>query len=284
MKPYVDLQGAGQRATIINSTVTNDSSSPSQATVVLTHTASVRDLMVRNDGTGSYNVALLAMDGTHHALVADVIVRARGSGTGNYAIHLAGSGTDVTLMHVTAVAENGSFENYGLYNHDGAEATLHSGSFTGRGGTHARGIKNHGIGTTLEATDVTALGESGDDNFGLYSCCTAEATATLHGGSFTGRGGDDAVGIYSGGATLEATGITALAENGISPNYGLLNAGTGTAEIDGSRLIGSDYGLIVNSGTVRLAVTQLDGGARNDSGTLTCFQVYDGSYGAYSCP
>jgi hypothetical protein len=49
-------------------------------------------------------------------------------------------------------------------------------------------------------------------------------------------------------------------------------------------LEGTSNGLYLNSGTVRLGVSELDGGATNDSGVLTCYQVYDGNYAAYTCP
>jgi hypothetical protein len=392
MKPYVHLQGAGQEATIITSTVSSSSLPPGQATLVLTRTTSLRDLTVGNGGTGACNVALLATAGTTQTLVVDVTARALGGGMLNYAIFLTGSGTDVTLRHITGLAEDGNGSNYGLFNVSGAEAVLCGGSFTARGGTNTCGIsnsgsgttleadgvtalagdggtENHGLrnesgagatlrggsftahgesdvygiynddsGTTLEATGVTALGEDGDYNCGLRN--ESGAAATLHGGSFTARGGYDTFGIFSSGSgttleadgvtalaedggnenhglrnesgaaatlrggsftaregydtfgifnygsgtTLEAEGVTTLAEDGCNTNYGLYNYSSATAGVDSSRLTGSDYSLYLRSGTVYLGVTQLDGGAHNGGGTLTCFQVYDENYADYTCP
>jgi hypothetical protein len=150
------------------------------------------------------------------------------------------------------LAENGSGENYGLANDLGAVA-LRGGAFTGRGGTSAYGIYNSG--TTLEAESVTALGENGSyQNYGLWNYNAATA---LRGGAFTGRGGTSAYGIYN---------------------------VDGTAKADSSQFTGSSNGLYQNGGTVSLGVSQLDGGATRTSGTLTCFQVYDGNYAAYTCP
>ncbi len=134
-------------------------------------------------------MALLATAGTTRTLVADVTARAQGSGVINYAIFLTGSGTGVTLQQVTALAENGTSSNHGLFNFLGAAATLRGGSFTGRGGADAYGISNNGSGTTLEAEGVIALAENGTDSHGLHN--EAGATATLRGGSFTARGGAD---------------------------------------------------------------------------------------------
>jgi hypothetical protein len=165
------------------------------------------------------------------------------------------------------------------------EAVLHGGSFTGRAGATSNGIYNTDSGTTLEATGITALGENGNSyNYGLNN--TGGAGAVLYSGSFTARGGDNiAYGIYNyhSSTTLEATGVTVLAENGGTDNYGLYNY-TATAEVDSSRLTGGTCGLYMLSGTVHLGVSQLDGGATHTAGTLTCFQVYDGIYSAYACP
>jgi hypothetical protein len=115
----------------------------------------------------------------------------------------------------------------------------------------------------LEATDVTVLCEDGDDdNYGLYN--RSGAGAVLHGGSFIGRGGDDSRGIYNygSGTTLEATSATVLGEDGSISNYGLY----------------------LGNGMVYLGVAQLDSGAYNVIGTLTCFQAYDENYASYTCP
>jgi len=233
MKPYVHLQGAGQEATVISSTASSSGWPPTQATLLLASDTSLRDLTVGNSGTGNYTVALLATAGMTRTLVADVTARAQGGGTNNYAIVLSGSGTGVTLQQVTALSENGS-SNHGLYNYDAATATLRGGSFTGRGGSHGRGIYNHGSSTTLEAESVTALGENGSSgNHGLYN--DGGAAATLRGGSFTGRGGSSAFGIHNYGSetTLEAEGVTAQGENGSSHNYGLGNSAAAAATLRG---------------------------------------------------
>jgi hypothetical protein len=258
MKPYVHLQGAGQEATVINSTASFSFPELPRATLVLTRDASLRDLTVGNSGTGDNNVALHATAGTARTLVADVTARAQGSSPANFAITLSGTGTDVTLQDVTALAE-GAQDSYGLDNAVGASTTLLGGSFTARAGKHAHGIMSSG---TLDATGITALGEGGGYcNYGLVN----RGTSRLRGGSFTARGGlYETRGIFNYVAisTLEATSITAVGEGGSTENYGLYQGG----------------------GTVRLGVTQLVGGAIKTGGTLTCFQVYSGTFASYTCP
>jgi len=138
---------------------------------------------------------------------------------------------------------------------------------------------------TLDAESVTALAENGSSaNYGFWNVDSAEAV--VRSGSFTGRGGADAYGIYnsSSGSTLDAESVTALAEDGSSSNYGLYNHDGAAATADSSQFTGDSDGLYQSGGTVRLGVSQLDGGVTNASGTLTCFQVYDGTYAAYTCP
>ena len=169
----------------------------------------------------------------------------------------------LTAEGVTALGKNGSTENYGLGSYDSATTTLYGGFFSGLGGTVTYGIANGANGATLEAESVSALAENGgDDNYGLHNF--SGAVTTVRGGSFTGRGGTNAYGIANidSGTTLEAAGVTALAANGSSNNDGLYQDG----------------------GSVSLGVSQLDGNATRISGTLTCFQVYNGSYVGYTCP
>jgi hypothetical protein len=162
-------------------------------------------------------------------------------------------------------------------------ATLRGGSFTGRGGTNAQGIFNDGDGTTLEAQDVTALGENGStNNHGLYNGSGA-AVAILRGGSFTGRGGTDAGGIFN-SFTLEAERVTVLGENGSHSSLGLHN--TGTASVAQSVLEGSTNSVYcggTSSATVTVSNSRLVGGWVY--GTVTCVAVsQDFSFYQSGCP
>ncbi|MBN2002810.1 MAG: hypothetical protein JXA21_05590 [Anaerolineae bacterium] len=338
LKPYIHLQGAGQGATIITSTVSNDSS-VTMATVVLTHHVSVRDLTVVNTGIFTDNVALLANDGATATLISDVTARTSGGGIDadyNMALYLTGGRTSATLLRVTALAANGKI-NRGLLCTGGASAYVHGGTFVGRGGNSAYGIQVSSADTRLEAEDVISLGEGSSNlNYGLYAGYSATATlkggsftarggsvayglynggftgavlyaenvsalgeaadntnagvetsyiATLRGGTFTGRGGSYAYGIHNvgGAARLRASGITAVAEDGLSRSAGFCSESTAQAWIESSRITGSSNALRLQSSALHLAVSQLDGSVNNTSSALTCFQVYDNYYAAHSC-
>jgi len=268
MKPYVHLQGAGQEATVISSTASSSVWPPTQATLLLASDTSLRDLTVGNSGAANSTVALLATAGMTRTLVTDVTARALAGAVNNLAIELSGSGTGITLQQVTALAENGSNSNCGLFNVDGAEATLRGGSFTGRGGTYAMGIHNYGN-TTLEAENVTALGENGSgNNNGLVN--GNGAAAVLRGGSFTGRGGEGDWGINNADSdtTLEAENVTALGENGSDYNCGLDNYNTAAAVLRGGSFTargGADTKGIHNDGNTTLEAEGVTALAENGS-------------------
>ncbi|MDY6935897.1 MAG: pectinesterase family protein [Spirochaetota bacterium] len=94
-----------------------------------------------------------------------------------------------------------------------------------------------GSGTNIELLNVTALSENGSLlNCGLHN--RDSSTATLQGGTFTGKGGASAYGLYNNeSATLDVENVTALAEES-SSNYGLYNSGSATAILRGGSLTG----------------------------------------------
>lgn len=210
----------------------------------------VKDVSARAQGGGTSNYAIVLI-GNDVGVTLEQVTAVAENGSSNFGLvnysgatatlrggSFTGSGgTDTCGIHnsdstsmliadsVTVLAENGGNTNYGLWNVNSAAATLRGSSLTGRGGTDASGINNDGSGTTLESENSTALGENGSSvNYGLYNY--NGAAATLHGDSFTARGGSNTHGIYnmSNNATLVATNVTVVGEEGSSINRGLFNA------------------------------------------------------------
>ncbi len=83
MKPYVHLQGAGRKPTVISSTASSSAWPPTRPRWLLASDTSLRDLTVGNSGAGDVNTALLATAGMTRTLVADVTARAQGAGENN---------------------------------------------------------------------------------------------------------------------------------------------------------------------------------------------------------
>ena len=86
MKQDIHLQGAGQKVTIITSSVTNSGLVPSEATLTLAGGVTVRDLTLVNIGSGNHNVALLERWGAAGILIEDVSIRTEGVGSNNYGV------------------------------------------------------------------------------------------------------------------------------------------------------------------------------------------------------
>ncbi len=188
---------------------------------------------------------------------------------------------------VTARGESATSRARAFYNHV-AQAVLRGGSFTAQassGAWHAAGIHNFGSNAILEAHDVTALAAGGTYNRGLFSELNSPTTR-VYGGTFIGRGGEKAYGIEQGcssGCETIIQGAFAVGENSILHDYGLYVNG-GTVRADASRFKGGTAAVYESSGTLYLAVSQLNGGMGRLSGARTCFQVYDGNYNPYTCP
>jgi hypothetical protein len=159
---------------------------------------------------------------------------ARG-GTETRAICNRRNNAELQAIGVTALAQDSSASNYGLYNADEAAATLQGGAFTAQGGTGANGIYNVDANTTLETHDVAVLGEnSSTSNWGFYNSTDAEAV--LHGGSFIALGGGSGIQNYD-GADLQAYDVFALGEGDTSYNHGLINTSDATAILRGGSFI-----------------------------------------------
>ncbi len=225
----------------------------------------VADVTARSQGSGIYNFAIgLTGSGTGVTLL-QVTALGEGGSDGNYGlyntngsaavlrggsftgrggmfatgIYNIGSGTTLNAEGVTALGENDSSGSFGLANCDNAAAVLRGGSFTGRGGTDAYGIKNISS-AMLDTERVTALGENGSSgSYGLHNY--AGATADLRGGSFTGSGGTEAYGIYNESidTTLVTESVTAVGENASGSNSGLHNVVDAAAVLHGGSFTGS---------------------------------------------
>jgi len=262
MKPYVHLQGAGEQATKLNSSIR------------LASQVTLRDLTVGGISTG---VALRAQDPISNTMVANVTALALASGVMNQAILVDGGDIQMELVNVTAEAAGGSSYNYGLYQ-SAADLTMRNCSFTARGGTHARGILVITAGASLEAFDSQALAEnSSEETVGLYT--GSEAVVTLQGGSFSGRSGTEVKGIENHSYNLQANEIAAAAEGGSSTNAGIENdGGSAFAVLRGGSYSASDgltaSGILNTNNATLQAITVL---AQGEDGSTRSVGFYHSS-------
>ena len=260
LKPYVHLQGAGQRVTFIQAAASNG------AVLTLSSNTTVRDLSVSNIGNGTTNYGMYGNNVTN-VQVSNVYVEAGGGGATNIAIGLRGD-TRVTLENVTAFAGKTGGDNIGLRvaasPDGGPEVTVHGGTFTGSGGTNAYGIQvDGGLNTFLGAADVRAYGQDASNtNVGLSN--SNSPTVLLQGGFFLGSGGQSAYGMENyNGAHLEAEGVTAQGENGTNRAVALYNHDDGWAILRGGSFIAAQ-----GSGLYAWAI-------HNIGGTNTTLEAHD---------
>ena len=244
LKSDVHLEGAGQDATVITSSLSNSSLPPTQATVYMTSYSSLRDLTIENTGTGLHNVALY--NASHAVLVENTTIRAKGAGASNYAIYL--NDYETILRHVTANSFNASDTNYGLLNTHWSYAHLDGGRYEAIGGATTYGIYSSDDVTTLDAYNSTVIGRDGTgSNYGLYNDFASKTN--LFGGIYTGRGGTTAIGIHDNFQVI-AENVIALGESASGVNIGLLS--TGMTEINGGSFTGKEgssaYGISVDNG------------------------------------
>ncbi len=166
------------------------------------------DVTARAQGGGMNNYAVYLTGGGTDVSLQDITALGEGgsegnSGLGNYSgattvlsggsftgrggrsargIYSRGDNNNTSLDadNVTALGVNGSYNNYGLRNSNGAAAMLRGGSYTGRGGERACGIYLGDSGTLLEAESITALGEGSNVlNCGLWNHATGPDTTTV---------------------------------------------------------------------------------------------------------
>ncbi|HNT78870.1 MAG TPA: hypothetical protein PKH77_28015, partial [Anaerolineae bacterium] len=307
MKPYVHLQGAGQEATIVTS---NESGAASPgATIELASYASLRDLTVVNEGTGTANSsAAIRVSSGVNTFVSDVTVRAQGTTTKTYGIYSSVSATDVsmTLQDVTIIVDNDHGSNYGLANY-GGEVTVEGGSVTVSGGNSTGptggsfSIFNSNTLAKLVTKNVIMSCEN------AWSCFTLSnengAIATLYGGSITAVNGVHTRGIRNWGnakTALVAENVSVHATGGTEDNYGFVNRGARVSWYGGSIIVdgvspnsrginasditgemtvwqsvvkAADHAIYVYEGNVTLFHSHLEGGGTGGSGTPVCVAV-----------
>ncbi len=86
---YVHLKGAGPNATVVTSSRTSGSPGNAAATVDLLEDSAIRDMTVRNTGTGTFGLALYSAQTSRDTTVDNVVAEANGvGGVGHYAAYL----------------------------------------------------------------------------------------------------------------------------------------------------------------------------------------------------
>jgi hypothetical protein len=198
--------------------------------------------------SGSWPPTAATVKGANNAQIRFLTVQ--NTGVGNYVVAVLGSSMS-SLLHVTATVlgpSSGSSYGYGVYNL-GSQPTMTNVTVTvsGAGSSYGYGVYNYASSATM-------------------SNVTVYASAT------------HSYGVYNSNCSPIMTNVTVTALGG----YAVYNEVGVTVKINNSVLKGASGGLSIynDSGvTTLVAMTQLDGGAVNNSGgTLTCVGAYNGNY------
>jgi hypothetical protein len=217
MKPYIDIEGAGETATKITYTGSFYSSS---ATLYAVNNAELRFITVENTGGDSCAVAI--HDTYTNMRMTHVTAIATGA-ENNFAVYMINSSMKMTNMTITAHGLTGY--NYGIYISSGSP-TLTDIRVTVTGGDYNYAIDNSSAATM---TDVTANASGGTIyNIGVYNGYGYEGSITMMNVTATGSGGLYAYGVENYDSSPTMNNVTATA-SGEGYTYGVYNAGTSTS-------------------------------------------------------
>ena len=208
MKPWVDIEGAGELVTKITYT---GSSSGDTGTVVGADNAELRFLTVENTGGEDYATAIYN-DGQSPRLT-HVTATASG-GTNNRGVYNSYSSPKMT--NVTATASGGT-NNRGVYN-SYSSPQMTDVTATASGGTVSTGVYNES--SLPQMTNVTASASGGgDSNNGVYNNSSSPQMTDV---TATASGGTHNTGVYNSYSSPTMTDVTATASGG-TESIGVLN-------------------------------------------------------------
>ena len=277
MQAYVDIEGSGENVTKIRGNVAGITS----GLVKGVSNAELRDITVENSGAGVTKVAIFNLSASPKMMNVTAIAS---GGTNNYAV-INDTSSSPVMTNFTATGSGGTNANYGIYNDTTSSPTIKNSVITGSGGTSTTGIYNFSNSSpTMTNVMVTASGGT-TENYGVANDSSSSSAMTDV--TVIASGGIDTYGVFNYSSSPTMTNVTVTASGGTF-SYGVYNLfSSSTVKIDHSVIKGTTNTIYNDSGnTIRVGNTRLDGGAVNNSGTLTCAGVYDENYTFYAstCP
>jgi hypothetical protein len=276
MKPYVDIEGAGEQATKITFT----SGSTITSTLTGADNAELRFLTVESTGGGTSNtIAIYNHNASPRITHVTATATNRSYGSHSYGIYNSNSSPMMTNMNVYATA----FINdtaCGVHN-DHSSPAMTNVIAIGDGGSSVCGVENISsspvmmnvtakastvIGENYESPDTSAHGVSNDTSSPAMTNVTAVAS-----------GGDYDYGVYNYNSSPVMTNVTATASGGNEPyydkSYGVYNSNSSpvmtnvTATASGGSVL-SNYGVVNEAGSspTMISVTANASGGTNNYG------------------
>lgn len=268
MKPYVDIEGSGQQATIIQ-------------------------------GAGGEDFNIAVVNGAPSSELRDLQVKSTGRPTDGVAIPILISSADTHIRRVTATSSGPSTCSLWGIRTFNASSEITDATVILSGGAGAQGITSRGIGSvgpkihsvhiTVSNSGSTAYGflvtsggvmpeienahvevSGGSIGYGFFQDGLAFTDSKITGSTFLVNG----TGIYFRGSSQQVSRTTVRANGGTS--YGV--DGT-SVTIDNSEIAGATATV---TGQINIGGSKLDGGPA--SGLVTCAGVWDESYTFFAGP
>ncbi len=269
MQPYIDIEGSGEKTTKITGAINSNALIPDVATVQGASNAELRFLTVENTGVGT-TTAILNSSASPSLLHVTAIV----SGGANV-FGITNNSSSATMTNVTATASGVNF-SYGVYNLNSSSIMTNM-TATGSGGAGSSyGVFNESSSPTMTNVAATASGAT-TDNYGVFNAISS--SPTMSNMTATASGGTGAnYGVYNHSSSATMMNVTAAGSGG-GASFGVNSVNSGTVKINNSVIKGTTN--TISNGTfvtTFVANTQLDGGAVDNSGTLTCVGAYSASY------
>ncbi|HZF08957.1 MAG TPA: hypothetical protein VFE33_09230 [Thermoanaerobaculia bacterium] len=291
MKPFVDLEGSGQQATIVQGNGNSSSSDLNNGVVLGASSMELRNLQIKSNGSASRPLAIPIFNLSASPHIMNVTVVASG-GSANWGIRNAGGSPTIEETTLNITGGSGSV-NYGIVaTGDGPistptiRRTVITITNTGSGGS-ATGIYSDESSLPKEVRDVE-VDISGAGTAIGYLLTTPSGSAqsgTILLSTFNVHGTVNSYGVLmqSGPALLEIKGSNLTASGGLS--YGIYNSSGGTTvRVDHSEIAGDSNSVAGFSATpIAVAATRLSGPT---TGGVRCAGVYDQNLNFYpsTCP
>ncbi|HET7273180.1 MAG TPA: hypothetical protein VFI90_19090 [Rubrobacter sp.] len=274
MKPFVDIEGAGELATRITAPGGTGFAAGS-STVSGANDAELRHLTVENTGGGTDAMAIFNASASPR--LSNVTATAEGADHNRGVVNATSS---PTMTDVTATASGGA-SAFGVANSGGSFPTMTDVIAKGSGAGYNVGVNNAGSSPTM--TDVKATAEGGANARGVENSTSSpkmtDVSVTASGGSTENTGVDNY--LHSSPmireSVISASGTSSYGVWGHFPDDTI-----SVVTIENSEVKGATGTVKVESGyKVNVGASKLDGGAVSIAGTgsaVKCAGVHDENY------
>jgi hypothetical protein len=282
MKPYVDIEGSGQTATVISGSGNGDTSYTT-AIVKAAAPAELRDLQVLSYGGGlASSIGVYIAAGTAVSL-RDVTITTGGA-TENWGIRNVGASP--SIQNVTINLSSGGSLAYGIGTTGSGASPLIKDTVINLSGaaSQAAGIFSDGIAAPQELRDLEiSVTATGSGAYGIYvSSFGTGQTFLLTGSVITVSGATGNYGVVfhgNAGATFNVK-TSYLKASGGTTSTGFDAPTSGTVTFDLSEVTGTTYSIQATGTTVNVGASRIAGTV--SAGTVVCAGAYSATYGALS--